>query len=1729
QGWIYSDGGTGAHSASTSPTVKYITSTSTTASTFAGAITSSATTANTFPYASSTALTVSGASYFGGQANFTGSAANIALGSNYLSGDGGDEGIFVGSTGRIGIGTASPSFPLDVHGGTVRSYGASSDASFVFAKGTGKAGMLAAGDSGAGFNFDDSGKFAIGKSTRANIDAGTYSGTDLITVLATGNVGIGESAPGSTLSVSGGATVGASYDTTAAPSNGLLVQGNLGIGTTSPGQKLSVAGDILGNAIIGSYFTATSTTASTFVGAITSSGIVTGTALVASSASATSTLAGGLAIETSGLVYDYSTNNVGIGTASPVAPLHVVGASSQGVRVSGGVNARLTIVASDDSTNMWNFDNSAGTLRLFRENYSSTGAGGGGSLRMTISDDGTAYFSGNLGIGSTSPATTFSVAGNGYFTGGIGVGKLNTTANTIDVANTGAYKFNGSNMIVASTTLNNYYFAGAGPSTLNTTGTGSINIAIGPSALGNVGIGTQNIAIGSASQVVNSAGNYNTSLGVNALYSNGYGDGNVAVGNQALYQASSSNNVGIGYYVMAGAVTTGSGNVGVGSGTLTLNTSGSKNVAVGGDGTSAAALGANTTGANNIGIGYSAGITNTTGSNNTLIGVSSNVGSSGLTNATALGYGATVGCSNCLVLGNAVSVGIGTTSPYAKLSVAGSATDAITFALKPTGSQTANILDIYSNDATPVLKSVITAGGNWGIGTTSPGQKLSVAGDILGNAIIGSYFTATSTTASTFVGAITSSGIVTGTALVASSASATSTLAGGLAIETSGLVYDYSTNKVGIGTASPNGLLSLGNSTDKAKLLVYDGGSANNLYAGFAVDSPALNDFTMYTHNNGVLKFGKMGTDFTTITPFMTITNSGNLGIGTTTPTSLLQVAGTDAPKFTLSDTDASANQKHWFIESDSGVFGIGTTSDALSATASRALSIASTGFGTTTLRGLSINGQATSTSNVGFNLTGGCFAINGTCVGGGGGSGTVTSIATAYPLTGGTITTSGTISLAFGTTTANSWSALQTFTNASTTNIGSTGSAYFATGGGSVGIGSTSPAAKLGLALTVPDNSGTNYGVMSVLTGGANSTGIAGYFSATGASSNFAIKAVGPTDLAGNITTSGTINARSTHSSTLGNLFVGDLTATDVYTAGNGGNIVFAGSSVGQNTVEATFANIRGVKENSTYNNSLGALVFGTQSTSAGSSVLSTVTEKMRISSAGNLGIGTTSPYAALSVVGEGVFRNITATSTTATTTIKGGLVVGANALVYDFSSNVTTVDNLQLGTLSFATNAGAVTWNDLPVTSAAANGTVESYTAKLDGNSLLTVYGTSDGAGGTANRAVGIATTSPWRTLSVSGTLALSGLTGDQAGSVVVCMNANTKEVYEGAGTTCTVSSARFKHNIEAINVSAVDIVSRLRPVTFDLNSNNESHYGFIAEEVSLVDDKLIFTDRGTSTPRGVRYEELTAILTKAIQEQQAQINALASSTPTTVSTGSNYSMADIIDRVVAYLQSATEVVFSRIRSTLAVFDRVETNTASVQNGIEFTDSVTGTKYCVTIANGEWNKQAGTCASTTSTQSSLTATTTSSSTSSGADTLSPVITLNGNNPARVEKGTTYLDPGAIVSDNVNDNLGVTAEGDQIDTSVLGDHTVRYSAIDQAGNRAEATRTVTVFDPYATSTTESATTNPLDLTENATTTPSTSIETPPAEPAPTETTTPAEPPASISTETIATTTPSGN
>jgi len=88
-------------------------------------------------------------------------------------------------------------------------------------------------------------------------------------------------------------------------------------------------------------------------------------------------------------------------------------------------------------------------------------------------------------------------------------------------------------------------------------------------------------------------------------------------------------------------------------------------------------------------------------------------------------------------------------------------------------------------------------------------------------------------------------------------------------------------------------------------------------------------------------------------------------------------------------------------------------------------------------------------------------------------------------------------------------------------------------------------------------------------------------------------------------------------------------------------------------------------------------------------------------------------------------------------------------------------------------------------------------------------------------------------------------------------------------------------------------------------------------------------------------------------------------------------------------------------------------------------------------------------------------------------ADTIAPVITLAGANPATITSGDTYLDPGASVTDNIDTGLGymVSVDGGATTTpdalvfpnTTVGTHTIIFVATDSAGNQGFATRTVNV------------------------------------------------------------------
>jgi hypothetical protein len=77
------------------------------------------------------------------------------------------------------------------------------------------------------------------------------------------------------------------------------------------------------------------------------------------------------------------------------------------------------------------------------------------------------------------------------------------------------------------------------------------------------------------------------------------------------------------------------------------------------------------------------------------------------------------------------------------------------------------------------------------------------------------------------------------------------------------------------------------------------------------------------------------------------------------------------------------------------------------------------------------------------------------------------------------------------------------------------------------------------------------------------------------------------------------------------------------------------------------------------------------------------------------------------------------------------------------------------------------------------------------------------------------------------------------------------------------------------------------------------------------------------------------------------------------------------------------------------------------------------------------------------------------------------PVIVIQGNNPAVVNVGSSYLDLGALVTDDKDKNLSANVAGDQVNTSAEGTFKVNYSVTDTDGHTTVASRVVNVVkDP---------------------------------------------------------------
>jgi hypothetical protein len=450
----------------------------------------------------------------------------------------GSERMIIDATGKVGIGTTSPQSKLDVNlgnnetasiGGTI-SVGTYAGLRFGYSE----AGNSNYRHSAIVFERDDAAfGDARGNIHILNSPSGSASadlGDARLTILPSGNVGIGTSSPvqkfqvdGSIYSNGGEIYVNTNKGITAVgnlifkANDGtnyfegmrLASTGNVGIGTSSPGAKLSIHSSVGADPHTGDASLELRDTGALAVengGSIIFSAVYTGTSgylgsgpyIKAYKLNATdgdysyglkfATRENGVGAQVVGLTIAPD-QNVGIGTTVPTSKLHImtasngastVGTASDELILENSADCGLTIRSGSSDDGVISFadadDHNVGQVYYSHSNNSMT-------FRTNDSTAMTVTSAGNLGIGTTAAAQKLHVVGSAIIDGGTGV----ASTGVLNVRQSGDTLNNGIALTSSHGTSHRIWKDSAGKLNFGPT---SLPSAFVQDLTGNVGIGT---------------------------------------------------------------------------------------------------------------------------------------------------------------------------------------------------------------------------------------------------------------------------------------------------------------------------------------------------------------------------------------------------------------------------------------------------------------------------------------------------------------------------------------------------------------------------------------------------------------------------------------------------------------------------------------------------------------------------------------------------------------------------------------------------------------------------------------------------------------------------------------------------------------------------------------------------------------------------------------------------------------------------------------------------------------------------------------------------------------------------------------------------------------------------------------------------------------------------------------------------------------------------------------
>ena len=345
--------------------------------------------------------------------------------------------------------------------------------------------------------------------------------------------------------------------------------------------------------------------------------------------------------------------------------------------------------------------------------------------------------------------------------------------------------------------------------------------------------------------------------------------------------------------------------------------------------------------------------------------------------------------------------------------------------------------------------------------------------------------------------------------------------------------------------------------------------------------------------------------------------------------------------------------------------------------------------------------------------------------------------------------------------------------------------------------------------------------------------------------------------DASGNVgigTSSPANSAGQTNLEVVGSTARGNLTLRTAQADGAGvavGAVAFNGGASTSGGGDVRTALILSSTEGATANNRGGILSFNTKSNNGD------LSERMRIDSAGNVGIGTSSPTDRLTVTGGDARVN------------------GPNNVFLKLSGaaiNEKHIDFYHDNTLAFE---NFLNGDNNFIWRTRVGGLQERMRIDSSGNLLVgTTTAVTTNVAGVMFARVG-----------TQGRMTI-GSTSTSAQDIAYFFNPNgiVGSIQTSGSSTSYVTSSdyRLKHDIQPMT-GALAKVAQLKPVTYKWNADDSESQGFIAHELQEVVPECVTGEKdavdaeGKPVYQGIDTSFLAATLVAALQEQQAIITAL------------------------------------------------------------------------------------------------------------------------------------------------------------------------------------------------------------------------------------------------------------